>query len=89
MLLAAVQAETLVYLGKNTDGSACGFPGLFEVLARREILAYVPDRPNTLIIYGKFIRQPNEPHREPMPEEHAALTSYTSGILTYEAIEHG
>lgn len=86
---AAVTAETVVYLGKNTDGSACGTPDLFEVLVRREILAYVPDRINTLIIYGSFIAEPNEAHREPMPEEQAGLTSHVGEILAYESIEHG
>jgi hypothetical protein len=36
-------AGIVAYLGKNTDGSMCGTPRLFEVMVRRELLAYVPD----------------------------------------------
>lgn len=81
MVIAAATAETVVYLGKNTDGMCCGPPGLFEVLVRREVLAYVPWQPNTLIIYGKLIRQPNEEPREPLFEEMAGLGAYTGGSI--------
>ena len=64
------RAGTVVYLGKNTDGSACGSLRMFEHLVGRELLAHVPDRANTLIVYGKPLEEP----REPVGEEMAALT---------------
>jgi hypothetical protein len=45
-------APTVAYLGKNTDMVSCGSTGLFVGLLGRPILAYVPDRKNTLIVYG-------------------------------------
>jgi hypothetical protein len=59
-------ARKVIYLGKNTDGSMCGAMDLWCRLHKRVIHDYVPDRRNTLIVYG----------RSPCcyPEEHAALT---------------
>lgn len=45
-------AETVIYLGCNTSGSACGDRSLFSHLRERRILAHVPSRRNTLTIYG-------------------------------------
>jgi hypothetical protein len=45
-------AQTVVYLGKNTDGTICGRPALFKHLLRRPLLVHVPDQYNTLIGYG-------------------------------------
>lgn len=56
----------VMYLGKNTDGVACGNADLFHYLAFREVLDHVPDRRNTLIIYG----EEEEGLRRPvLPEE--------------------
>lgn len=66
------RAGTVVYLGKNTDGSACGSLRMFDHLVGRELLAHVPDRANTLLIYGKLLAEP----REAVGEELAALASY-------------
>jgi hypothetical protein len=41
---------------------------MFEHLLGREILVHLPERKNTLIIYGNGVVQ-----REPVPEEFAAL----------------
>lgn len=59
----------VVYVGKNTDGTACGTPPLFAYLSRREPLRCLPRQTNVLIHYG------NEPRREPTlyHEEFAAL----------------
>lgn len=84
LALLALQAETLIYLGKNTDGTMCGSPSLFEVMIRRELLTYIPSKGNTLIITGKQLDDP----RLPTPEERAGLTAMTSGILAYESIEN-
>ena len=43
---------TVVYIGKNTDGTVCGNPGLFQHLATREVVGHIPDKLNTLIHYG-------------------------------------
>ena len=63
-------APVVIYVGKNTDGSACGTPNLFARLRWREVLAYVPRRQNTLIVYGA-IR--NEPRKGLYHEEAAGL----------------
>jgi len=73
------RAHFVLYLGKNSDGSACGFPQFWEVLRAREVLTHVPDRENTLIVYGhKQIQRPI------IPEEYAAL--YQERIWTYEEL---
>lgn len=84
-LLELVEAsETVVYLGSNTDGSACGWPGLFREFLRRERLAYAPERKNTLIVYGKHLPV----SRTPRGEEYAGLTSWDEGgILRFDEIE--
>ena len=82
---ASLCEEMLIYLGKNTDGAACGQPNLFRVMTQRELLAYVPTRANTLIVTGRFL--PEGQTRPPTPEEAAGLGAYTSGILAYENIE--
>jgi hypothetical protein len=61
-------AQIVVYLGSNMDNNACGSPDLFDHLVCRELLAHVPERKNTLLIYGGPI-----PRRELVPEELAAL----------------
>lgn len=64
------RAQLVIYLGKNTDGSACGHWTLFSSLLHREVLAYLPERENTMIVYG----DPGKTVREPLGEEMAALT---------------
>ena len=62
------EAKLVIYLGSNLDGNACGFREMFEHLLCREVLAHVPDRKNTLVVYGNQVVE-----REPIPEEFAAL----------------
>jgi len=76
-------ASVLIYLGKCTDGTACGFPELFDDMIHRELLAYVPDRLNTLIIVGD--RQPHR--RKPQGEERAGLEMNTGPMLRYDHAE--
>lgn len=59
----------VVYLGKNTDGSACGTGSLFANLARRVVVKYLPDRGNVMIHYGNQPRGDARLHHE----EFAAL----------------
>jgi hypothetical protein len=71
-LLSIVQAtKTLAYLGKNTDGVSCGFPELVQETMKRELLAYVPDRQNCLLIVGGYLQGA----REPTGEERAWMHS--------------
>lgn len=75
-----VASTTVIYLGKNTDGTACGDPNLWEHLRAREVLAYVPDRRNTMAIYG-----PNFVERDPTGEELASASVLKS--MSYEEAE--
>jgi hypothetical protein len=60
-LLALVSsAKKIVYLGKCTDGTCCGWPALFDHFLHRELLKYEPDVYNTLCIYGDDLDTPRE-----------------------------
>jgi hypothetical protein len=76
-------ARVLVYLGKCTDGTACGQPEMFEDMLHRELLAYIPDRQNTLVIVGA----PIDFKRSPMGEERAGLDLNTGPMLEYTQVE--
>lgn len=67
-MLACV-ATTVVYIGSNFDGNACGNPDLFRYFRTREVLSHVPDRPNTMLIYGRHLSE----KRPLLPEEYAGL----------------
>jgi len=73
------RAQTVIYLGCNLDGSACGWRGLFEHLTSRELLAHIPHRRNTLLVCGRTLDVP----REPTGEERGGLT--TEG-LTFDGV---
>ena len=60
--------RTVIYLGTNFDGTACGSIALFQHLSRRNILATVPHKWNTLLVYGN-----EQQTRRLLPEEYAAL----------------
>ena len=63
------RSATVAYLGKNTDGVACGWPGLFRHFLARKLVAYLPHRANTLCVYGPPIAEA----RIGEPEEQAGL----------------
>lgn len=65
------KAETIIYLGSNCKGNACGGPDLWAYLQHREIKAYVPHPRNSLIIYGKSL----------FPEERRPLVGEEIGAL--------
>lgn len=67
----------VVYIGKNTDGTACGNPALMRYLSGREAHTYLPNNKNTLIHYGSGDRKLQ---RCIYHEEYAALAQ---GILCY------
>lgn len=85
LLRLTKKAKTVVYLGKNTDGTMCGYPGLFEHFVTRKLLAYVPERGNTLIILGGPLKKP----RRPRGEERAGLNVYNGKIYGFKAVEAG
>jgi hypothetical protein len=60
LLRILMQTKTIIYLGKNTDGSACGTPDLFRYFATRKIDVHVPSRPNTLICYTDHLDEPRQ-----------------------------
>lgn len=73
------RARLVVYLGRNTDGSACGFPPLLQHLATRQVLAHVPDSYNSLIIYSSTLES-----RRYLPEEYAAI--FQDKVWSHEGI---
>lgn len=58
LLTLLKRAATLIYLGKCTDGTCCGWPGLFTYFLSRELLVHVPDEYNTLFVYGGALETP-------------------------------
>jgi len=77
------RSRVVIYLGKNTDGTACGTPEMFQYLLKRKA-EYLPDRRNTLICYTDFLTV----SRKPFPEEMASITSYTDPrFKLYDQVE--
>jgi hypothetical protein len=74
-------ASVVVYLGKNTDGVACGNPALWQHLRCRRVLAHVPHKANTLIVYGALgaLARADD---ECLPEEMAAV--YDHRVWSYD-----
>ena len=62
-------AGKIIYLGCNTGGSSCGNPFIFCQFVLRDVLAHVPHRRNTLLIYGDRGAEPRLLHGE----EYAAV----------------
>jgi hypothetical protein len=79
-----MKAQVVVYLGKNTDGSACGTVGIFQHFVTRELLDYSPDRENSLIILGRKLPEP----RKPTGEELAGLGMTEHTWYSYREAEH-
>ena len=63
------RAKTVIYLGCNYNGTACGNTKLFEHFISRELLAEVPHERNTLLILG----DPLSERRVPTFEEFGGL----------------
>lgn len=77
-----VPCPVIIYLGTNLAGTMCGGSDLFCHLIEREVLAYEPDRHNTLIVYG-----PGRVERPLRGEEKAALN--TDHMWSFEESERG
>jgi len=75
----------VIYVGKNTDGSACGTPNLFACLRWREVLAYVPRQQNTLIVYGAIRKEPRKAlyHEEMAGLDRDKVWEYSSTMDLY------
>jgi len=87
-LLALIRiSQIVIYQGSNTGGNACGHPIYFEELRHRKVLEYVPDRRNTLIIYGETLTEPRT-FAELHGEEVAGWTMLEqTRILSFEETE--
>lgn len=75
-------ADVVISISKNTDGSACGYRGMWEHLRHREILLHLPERQNTLTVYG-----PRHEVRPPTGEELAALWLDPMRMWSFEEAE--
>ena len=69
-------AECIISISKNTDGSSCGYQQMWELLRRREVLLHLPERQNTLTVYG-----PELVDRAPTGEEVAALARHHADVV--------
>lgn len=61
-------SEYVIYHGKCTDGTMCGYPAMWHHLLNREVLVHVHSRASILIVYG-----PGAIVREPLPEERCGM----------------
>jgi hypothetical protein len=76
--------DVVAYLGSNVDGTACGDASMWRNLRGREVLADLPDRANTLTIYGR-------PSADPRPStgEEIAVLAAESGVIPRFEHVHG
>ena len=75
------RAELVLYLGCNLDGTGCGSRALWEHFGTRELIAHVPGRWNTLLVYSAA------PRTVPLvPEE---LGARSSTRLRYDDVYAG
>ena len=63
-------ASTIVYIGSNLNGNACGTLELFRHFCQRPILEHVQDYSNSFVIYGESA---NKSREEGLWEEYAAV----------------
>lgn len=83
LLRLVEQIPIVIYLGKNVDGSACGWPGLFEHFSGRALALHMPHHGSTLTVYG----EPCDA-RQLTGEEIAARFYYAESSLTYNKAEY-
>jgi hypothetical protein len=75
--LLASKAKTVIYIGKNLDGTACGSPHLWDHLSQRKVLCFLPAVRNSLIVYGRVLKEP----RQLLREEKGALDGPWDSML--------
>jgi hypothetical protein len=63
------RAKLIIYLGFNFDCTACGSEIFYRELYKRELLEYIPNRKNNLLIVGSYCAS----ERLMTPEEMAGL----------------
>lgn len=73
------RARIVIYLGCNTRGNACGFPQMWQHLATRQVLSYVPEEYNSLVIYGSTPER-----RKYLPEEYVGI--FQDKMWTFQEI---
>jgi len=73
------RAPLLVYLGSNTDGSACGTHQLFLEMRSRRLVGHAPHRRNSLLVLAGRIDEPAVESRTP---EEAA--QWSDAMMTWE-----
>lgn len=78
------QIPVVVYLGKNYDGTACGTLGLFDLLRKRELLAHVPHRANSLLVVGAHLEGRK---RALTPEEVAVWYGRDLTVMTWDQVQ--
>lgn len=76
--LLAMKAKTIIYLGKNLDGTSCGSPQLWRMLMQRKVLCFLPSARNSLIVYGPDL---DRPRRDLLLEEKGAIEGPWDSIL--------
>ena len=64
-------AKKVIYLGQNWGGTSCGSSRFWDELRKREVLDLIPERSNTLIVYGRHLTDAELKDRSYIPEEHA------------------
>lgn len=57
-------ARTIVYLGTNLNGSACGFVDMFKYMLQRKLCLYMADPRNNLIVVQDLLDKAREPTLE-------------------------
>ena len=70
--------ETVIYIGSNLDGHACGSLQLFKNLTRRNPIAHLCEPDSTVLVYS------SEPRVEALyAEEFAAIDIWNGGEVIY------
>ena len=78
LLPILAQSAVVIYIGCNTDGTACGTPDLFRHFAQRTLLVEIPNRRNTMLVLG-----PQSGYRELTFEEFAGINDSTVHIYPF------
>lgn len=61
-------STTIIYHGKCTDGTMCGYPQMWHHLLNRRVYVHVHERESILIVYGHEAIV-----RNPLPEEECGM----------------
>lgn len=80
------RCKLVIYLGSNVDSTSCGSQDMFVHFTCRQLLEYLPDRRNTLLVLGPMAQEGDDiPVRLATGEELAGMIQWIGGPpLTYE-----